>query len=115
MDAKTCYCPNRACRSYGIQGQDSHIVHRGFDNSIQRLQCAMCKTTFSIRQGTAYLGIRSDEAVFTIATRALAEGNSIRGTGRIVDGQGPGCFLAGSSCFPLHGRNQVLLPQLAPH
>ncbi|MBL7183124.1 MAG: helix-turn-helix domain-containing protein [Anaerolineae bacterium] len=85
MDAKTCYCPNRACRSYGIQGQDSHIVHRGFDNSIQRLQCAMCKTTFSIRQGTAYLGIRSDEAVFTIATRALAEGNSIRGTGRIVD------------------------------
>jgi len=45
----------------------------------------MCKTTFSIRQGTAYLGIRSDEAIFTIAMRALAEGNSIRGTARIVD------------------------------
>ena len=45
----------------------------------------MCKTTFSIRQGTAYLGLRSDEAIYTIATRALAEGNSIRGTARIVD------------------------------
>ena len=85
MDAKTCYCPNRTCSKYRIQGQDSHIVHKGFDNGIQRLQCAMCKTTFSIRQGTAYLGIRSDEAIFTIAMRALAEGNSIRGTARIVD------------------------------
>jgi len=85
MDAKTCYCPNRACSKYRIQGQGSHIVHKGFDNGIQRLQCAMCKTTFSIRQGTAYLGIRSDEAIFTIAMRALAEGNSIRGTARIVD------------------------------
>jgi len=85
MDEKTCYCPNRACPKYGIQGQDSRIVRRGFDNGIQRLQCVMCKTTFSIRQGTAYLGIRTDEAVFTIAMRALAEGNSIRATARIVD------------------------------
>ena len=85
MDAKTCYCPNRACLQYRIQGQGSHIVYKGFDNGIQRLQCAMCKTTFSIRQGTAYLGIRDDTAIFTIAMRALAEGNSLRGTGRIVD------------------------------
>lgn len=85
MDAKTCYCPNRACQKYRIQGQGSQLVHRGFDNSIPRLQCAMCKTTFSIRQDTAYLGIRSDEGIFTIAMRALAEGNSIRGTARIVD------------------------------
>lgn len=85
MEAKTCYCPNRACLKYRIQGQGSHIVHKGFDNGIQRLQCAMCKATFSIRRGTAYLSVRSDEAIFTIAMRALAEGNSIRGTGRIVD------------------------------
>jgi len=85
MDANTCYCPNWACPKYRIQGQDSHVVRRGFDNGIQRLQCAMCKTTFSIRQDTAYLGLRSDETIFTIATRALAEGNSIRGTARIVN------------------------------
>lgn len=85
MHAKTCYCPNRACPKYGVQGQDNPIVHRGFDNGLPRLQCAMCKTTFSIRHGTAYRGIRSEEAIFTIAMRALAEGNSIRGTARIVD------------------------------
>lgn len=45
----------------------------------------MCESTFSIRQGTAYLSIRTDETIFTIAMRALAEGNSIRGTARIVD------------------------------
>ncbi len=32
MDVKTCYCPHQACSKYGIQGQGSHIVHKGFDN-----------------------------------------------------------------------------------
>ena len=39
-----------------------------------------------MRQGTAYFGVRAEElrdAAF--AMRALAEGNSLRGTGRIVD------------------------------
>ena len=30
MDVKTCYCPHQACSKYGIQGQGSHIVHKGF-------------------------------------------------------------------------------------
>lgn len=85
MDIKTCYCPNADCKKHRIQGSGSQIVRRGFDHGIQRLQCSMCKTTFSIRQGTAYKGLRSDEGIFVIAMRALAEGNSIRGTGRIVD------------------------------
>jgi len=45
----------------------------------------MCKGTFSVRQGTAYFGVRAEEPNYTIAMRALAEGNSLRGTGRIVD------------------------------
>jgi IS1 family transposase len=44
----------------------------------------MCQSTFSARQGTAYFDIHTDERIYTIATRALAEGNSLRGTGRIV-------------------------------
>jgi IS1 family transposase len=44
----------------------------------------MCQRTFSIRHGTAYFGLHADERIYTIAMRALAEGNSIRGTGRIV-------------------------------
>jgi len=85
MDINTCYCPDPGCSQYRIQGPGSQIIRKGFDNSIQRLQCTVCKTTFSARQGTAYLGIRDDERIFTIAMRALAEGNSIRGTGRIVE------------------------------
>jgi len=85
MDTKTSYCPNRTCTNYGIQAPDGEIILKGFDNGIRRLQCKSCKSTFSIRQGTAYMGIRADEAIFTIAMRALAEGNSIRGTARIID------------------------------
>ena len=35
--------------------------------------------------GTAYFGVRAEEPNYTIAMRALAEGHSLRGTGRIVD------------------------------
>lgn len=85
MDIKSCYCPNSVCPEYGIQGFGSHLVRKGFDNGIQRVQCTVCKTTFSSRQGTSYLNIRTNEAIFIIAMRALAEGNSIRGTARIVN------------------------------
>jgi IS1 family transposase len=37
-----------------------------------------------LRYGTAYFGLESDPTVFEMAVRALAEGNSIRATGRIV-------------------------------
>lgn len=37
-----------------------------------------------MRYGTAYLGLETDPAIFEMAVRALAEGNSIRATGRIV-------------------------------
>jgi IS1 family transposase len=45
----------------------------------------MCKQSFSVRHGTAYFELSAEERIFTMAMRALAEGNSLRGTGRIVD------------------------------
>ena len=45
----------------------------------------MCQGTFSVRQGTAYFGVRAEEPNDTIAMRALAAGHALRGTGRIVD------------------------------
>ncbi len=84
MELSTCYCPNTRCSHYGIRGFDGYLVRRGFDRGVPRLKCNMCQSTFSVRQGTAYFGIRTDERIYTIALRALAEGNSIRGTGRIV-------------------------------
>ena len=43
------------------------------------------RARFRLRQGTAYFGVRAEEPNYTIAMRALAEGNSLRGTGRIVE------------------------------
>ena len=85
MEFTTCYCPHPQCTHYGQRGFGTHLVRCGADRGIPRLLCTMCQGTFSVRQGTAYFGIRVEEPHDTIAMRALAEGNSLRGTGRIVD------------------------------
>ena len=85
MEFTTCYCPHSQCTHYGQRGFGTHLVRCGADRGIPRLLCTMCQGTFSVRQGTAYFGIRVEEPNYTIAMRALAEGNSLRGTGRIVD------------------------------
>jgi hypothetical protein len=84
MEFTTCYCPHPQCTHYGQRGFGTHLVHCGADRGIPRLLCTMCRGTFSVRQGTAYFGVRAEEPNDTIAMRALAEGNSLRGTGRIV-------------------------------
>jgi len=85
MEFTTSYCPNLQCTHYGQRGFGTHLVHRGADRGIPRLLCTRCDGTFSARQGTAYFGVRTEEPHYTIAMRALAEGNSLRGTGRIVE------------------------------
>ena len=85
MEFATCYCPNPQCAHHGKRGFGTHLVRRGADRGVPRLLCTMCKGTFSARQGTAYFGVRAEEPKYSIAMRALAEGNSLRGTGRIVD------------------------------
>ena len=85
MEFTTCYCPHPQCTHYGKRGFDAHLVRCGADRGIPRLLCTMCQGTFSVRQGTAYFGVRAEEPNYTLAMRALAEGNSLRGTGRIVE------------------------------
>ena len=84
MEFTTCYCPHPQCTHYGRRG-GAHLVRRGADGGIPRLLCTKCKGTFSARQGTAYFGVHAEESNYTMAMRALAEGNSLRGTGRIVE------------------------------
>ena len=84
MEFTTCYCPHPQCTHYGRRG-GAHLVRRGVDRGIPRLLCTQCKGTFSARQGTASFGVHAEEPNYTIAMRALAEGNSLRGTGRIVE------------------------------
>lgn len=85
MDYKTLYCPNLMCEKYGKRGFGTNLTFRGYDREIRRIRCTMCTKTFSSRYGTAYFTLESNEEIFTIAMRALAEGNSLRGTGRIVN------------------------------
>jgi transposase-like protein len=85
MEFTTCDCPHPQCTHYGQRGFGTHLVRCGADRGIPRLLCTMCQGTFSVRQGTAYFGIRVEEPNYTSAMRALAEGNSLRGTGRIVE------------------------------
>src|SRR4030095_13225371 len=85
MEFTTCYCPHPQCTHYGQRGFGTHLVLCGADRGIPRLLCTRCQGTFSVRQGTAYFGVRAEEPNYTIALRALAEGHSLRGTGRIVD------------------------------
>jgi len=85
MDYATLYCPNVRCKKYGIRGLGQHLTFRGYDKGVRRIKCIVCNKTFSSRSGTAYADLQSDEQIFTIAMRALAEGNSLRGTGRIVN------------------------------
>ena len=85
MDFLTSHCPNEQCSHYGLRGFGGHLVRRGYDKGIPRLLCNVCKQSFSVRHGTAYFDLNVEERIFTIAVRALAEGNSLRGTGRIVD------------------------------
>ena len=84
MEYSTCYCPNKQCPDYGVRGFGQHLVRRGRDRGIPRLLCNVCDGTFSARHGTAYFEIRAEERIYTIAMCALAKGNSLRGTGRIV-------------------------------
>jgi IS1 family transposase len=84
MDLATIYCPDLGCSKHGQPGLGKHITLYGYDNGRHKLKCAVCDRYFSERVGTAYFGLREEERIFTIATTALAEGNSLRGTSRIV-------------------------------
>jgi IS1 family transposase len=84
MDWESLYCPNRGCRYYGRPFLQGHLVKNGSSHGQKQARCKSCETPVSIRYGTAYLDLHADPAIFEMAVRALAEGNSIRATARIV-------------------------------
>jgi len=60
------------------------MVKNGKSHGQPQALCKACGGSISLRYGTAYLGLEADPAIFETAVRALAEGNSLRATGRIV-------------------------------
>lgn len=84
MDWSTLYCPNARCAYYGISFPDSRLVKNGTGHGYPQALCKACGSSVSMRYGTAYLGLEADPRIFELAVRALAEGNSLRATARIV-------------------------------
>ena len=84
MDWESLYCPNRDCRYYGIPFYQGLMVKNGSSHGQKQALCKACGSSVSMRYGTAYLGLEADPAIFETAVRALAEGNSLRATARIV-------------------------------
>ena len=84
MDWETLYCPNRFCRYYGVPFRRSVLVKNGSSHGQKQALCRACGQSVSLRFGTAYCDLNTDAAIFDTAIRALAEGNSLRGTARIV-------------------------------
>ena len=84
MDWTSLYCPHRRCRYYGVPFYEGRMVKNGSSCGQKQALCQACGGSVSMRYGTAYLGLEADPALFETAVRALAEGNSLRSTARIV-------------------------------
>lgn len=81
---ETLYCPNVYCRCYGKPFGLGLLVNNGTSYGQPQALCKACGSSIALRTATAYYGLDADPAIFETAVRALAEGNSLRATGRIV-------------------------------
>ena len=86
MNIQTCHCRNKGCERCGKMGDESKLRRWGSDGGGEpRFRCDGCGRIHDVREGTAYAGIRTDLKTYELGAKLLAEGNSIRGTGRILE------------------------------
>jgi len=85
IDTQKFFCPNPDCPNYGRTRPKTQILGAGRYGKAQAqlLRCKVCGKTFSVRRGTALLGLKTEEEKFFQAIACLVEGNSIRATARI--------------------------------
>ena len=84
MDWETLYCPDEACSYHGIPFSQGRLVKNGSYRGHKQALCKACGCSVSLRYGTAYLGLESASTLVEMAVCALAEGNSLRATARII-------------------------------
>src|SRR5438128_5152555 len=85
MDYTTCYCRSPQCPMYGQIAPRAQVKMHDWQRQGPRLRCARCGGIVSATTGTAYAGIRTDLTTYLRGATALAEGLSIRATGRLLD------------------------------
>src|SRR5713101_4798722 len=84
MNWETLYCPNRSCSYYGLPFGQGWLVKNGSSHGTKQGLCQACGRRIAVTYATAYFGLEAEPAQFELAVRALAEGNSIHATARIV-------------------------------
>jgi len=84
MDGETLYGPNRRGRFDGAPLPQSRLVKNGSSQGQPQALCRACGQSVTVRDGTAYWELTAEPAIFAMAIRALAEGNSRRSTARMV-------------------------------
>jgi len=84
LNWETLYCPNAHCHYYGLPFGQGRLVKNGTYGGQPQARCQACGSSVTLRYGTAYYGLDTEPWLFEIAVRTLAEGNSLRATGRIV-------------------------------
>ena len=85
MDYTTCYCRSRQCTTFGKTGSQSQLKTHDWQHGHPRFRCQICGEIVSASIGTAYAGIRTELEVYRRGVKALAEGLSIRATGRLIE------------------------------
>ena len=70
--------------SYGRPFDQGLLVKNGSRHGKKQALCRSCGRRVSLTYGTAYFDLEADPALFERAVRALAEGNSIHSTARMV-------------------------------
>jgi transposase-like protein len=84
MDNRTCFCRNPRCRLYGRGTPLAQLKFCDWHFGAARFQCRACCQRVAARTGTAYTGVRTDLSTYRRGAVALAEGLSIRATGRLL-------------------------------
>ena len=55
MNWETLYCPNPACRLYGVRWRQSLLVKNGSSRGYKQAVCRACGQSVVLRYGTAYV------------------------------------------------------------
>jgi IS1 family transposase/transposase-like protein len=84
MDNRTCFCRNPRCTLYGRSTPLAQLKFCDWHFGAARFQCRACCQRVAARTGTAYTGVRTDLSTYRRGAVALAEGLSIRATGRLL-------------------------------
>ena len=72
------------CELYGQSAPLARLRFCDWHREAIRFQCYACSQRVSARTGTAYASIRTDLSTYQHGALALAEGLSIRATGRLL-------------------------------